>query len=174
MTSAIPTEFPDHTVDTAPEAARPTLQTLQQKFGGLPPAVAKMSSCPELLDAFLAANAFFERCTLDALSRETLVMTVAARNDCHICIEMHTASLHRLGAELELIEALRAGRPAKDPKLAALQAFTHAVMDTAGAVNDEQFAAFTAQGFGPRQALDVVLGVGTYTLSTFGNRMTRV
>jgi len=167
------TDFPDHTVDSAPEAARPTLQKLQQRFSGLPPAVARMSTSPELLDAFLTANSYFERSSLDALTRETLVMTVAVRNDCHVCIEMHTAALRRLDAEPELIDALRAGRPVDNPKLAALQAFTRAVIDTAGAVTDAQLAAFTAQGFGPRQALDVVLGVGTYTLSTFGNRMTR-
>lgn len=35
-----------------------------------------------------------------------------------------------------------------------------------------RFAAFIAAGF-DQQALEVVLGIGTYTLSTFANRMTR-
>jgi uncharacterized peroxidase-related enzyme len=165
--------FPPHTLDTAPEAARETMQNVQRKFGGtLPPAVARMATSPELLDAFLAANAFFERCSLAALERETLVMTVAVRNGCRVCIQLHTGALRRLRADRDLIDALRDGSPASDPRLAALQRFTHAVMDTAGEVSDDQLAAFTEHGFTGQQALEVVLGIGTYTLSTFANRLT--
>lgn len=46
-------------------------------------------------------------------------------------------------------------------------------MDSAGGVSDEQLAAFADAGFTSRQALDVVLGVGAYTLSTYANRLTR-
>ncbi|MDQ2845980.1 MAG: carboxymuconolactone decarboxylase family protein [Actinomycetota bacterium] len=165
--------FRDHTVATAPEAARPTLHQLQRKFGGLPPALARIAASPELLDAFLAANSFFERCSLSPVQRETLVMTVAVRNGCHVCVEMHSATLRRLRVDHELITALRSGAPVTDPRLAALQAFVHDVMDSAGDVADARFATFMAAGFDQQQALEVVLGIGTYTLSTFANRMTR-
>lgn len=46
-------------------------------------------------------------------------------------------------------------------------------MDTAGGVTDEQLTAFTDAGFDRAQALEVVLGIGAYTLSTFANRMTQ-
>lgn len=173
MTTTTHPRFPDHTVDSAPAAVRPTLEKLQRQFGGsLPPAVARMSGSAQLLTAFLTASSQFEGSSLTPLQRETLIMTVAVRNGCHVCIEMHTAALRRLRAEPALIDALRAGTPATDPELAALQHFTHQVIDSAGAVTDEQLAGFVDAGFENRQALDVVLGVGTYTLSTFANRMT--
>ena len=132
-----------------------------------------MAASPHLLDGFGKLNAIFESSTLDPLARETLVMTMAVRNGCHICVAMHSASLTRLGAEAGLIADLRAGRPVADDRLAALQAFTLDVLETAGAVDDKHLAAFFEHGYTPRNALDVVLGIGAYTMSTLANRMTR-
>ncbi len=42
-----------------------------------------------------------------------------------------------------------------------------------GDVPDDERAAFEAAGFTARHALEVVLGVATYTLSTFANRLVR-
>ena len=44
---------------------------------------------------------------------------------------------------------------------------------TAGAVSDVQLRAFLDGGFTAQNALEVVLGVGTYTMSTLANRMTQ-
>lgn len=38
---------------------------------------------------------------------------------------------------------------------------------------DTDLDAFLAHGHTPRNALEVVLGIGTYTLSTLANRLTR-
>lgn len=40
-------------------------------------------------------------------------------------------------------------------------------------VDDATLVAFLDHGFTRQNALEVVLGVGTYTLSTFANRLTR-
>ena len=45
-------------------------------------------------------------------------------------------------------------------------------MDTTGDVPAEELEAFTRAGYTARNALEVVLGIGTYTLSTFANRLT--
>lgn len=43
---------------------------------------------------------------------------------------------------------------------------------SSGAVDDATLQDFLALGHTPRNALEVVLGIGTYTLSTLANRMT--
>jgi uncharacterized peroxidase-related enzyme len=145
-----------------------------KKFGGkAPAAVARLATSPELLNGFLKLNAIFEATTLTALEREVLVMTVAARNGCHICVAMHTAALQRLSAAPELVAALRAQAALPSPRLEALRTFVHTVMDTTGEVPDDALAAFTEAGFTPRNALEVVLGIGTYTLSTYANRLVK-
>ncbi|WP_410596304.1 carboxymuconolactone decarboxylase family protein [Amycolatopsis sp. lyj-23] len=144
-----------------------------KKFGRVPSAVARLATSPELLNGFLKLNAIFESTTLTALEREVLVMTVAARNECHLCVAMHTAALGRLSAAPELVAALRAESPLPEPRLEALRGFVHAVMDTRGEAPAEALEAFTGAGYTPRNALEVVLGIGTYTLSTYANRLTR-
>ncbi|AQA21044.1 carboxymuconolactone decarboxylase family protein [Rhodococcus sp. MTM3W5.2] len=148
------------------------MTAIEGKFGFLPAPVALMSESPELLQAFTRSNALFERSTLTELEREVLVLTIATRNACHVCVALHTASLTRAAAPAELVAALRARQPLTDPRLDAIRVFTLAVLDTAGGVDEEQMRAFLERGFTRRNALEVVLGVGTYTLSTFANRMT--
>ncbi|MEU4476967.1 carboxymuconolactone decarboxylase family protein [Micromonospora sp. NPDC023966] len=164
--------FTAHTPDTAPAAARSTMATVHRKLGHLPGAVALMAESPELLKGFLTANAVFESTDLDPIAREVVVLTVATRNECHLCVAMHTATLTRHDAAPVLIEALRAGAALPDPRLEALRRFTVAVLDHRGAVPDDELDGFLAAGWQPRHALDVVLGVGTYTISTFANRLT--
>lgn len=167
------TAFPDHTLESAPAAARPAMAAVARKQGYLPAAVARLASSPELLGGFLKTSALFESTTLDPLSRETLIMTVAARNGCHLCVAMHAARLTALGADAGIITALRDGSPLPDERLEALREFTLAVIMTSGAVGDGALQAFLSHGYTPRNALEVVLGIGAYTMSTLANRLTQ-
>ncbi|MEV0152894.1 carboxymuconolactone decarboxylase family protein [Micromonospora sp. NPDC050686] len=164
--------FTVHTPDTAPAAARPAMAGVQRKQGHLPAAVALMAESPELLKGFLGATAVFESTDLDPVAREVVVLTVATHNRCHLCVAMHTPALARRGGTPTLIGALRAGAELPDARLEALRRFTLSVLDHRGAVPDADLDAFLAAGWRTRHALDVVLGVGTYTISTFANRLT--
>ncbi|WP_405114588.1 carboxymuconolactone decarboxylase family protein [Micromonospora sp. NBC_01405] len=164
--------FTAHTHDTAPAAAQPTIEGVRRKFGYLPAPVALMASSPQLLKGFLTINGIFEQCGLDQLEREVVVLTVATRNECHVCVAMHTGTLTGQGVDPVLIGALRSGTPLPEARLEALRLFTLAVLDHRGAVPDDVLRAFLAAGYHPGNALDVVLGVGTYTISTFANRLT--
>jgi AhpD family alkylhydroperoxidase len=167
------TMFPDHTIESAPAASRPAIEATAKRMGYLPAAVARLASSPELLNGFLKMTALFDTTTLEPVAREVVIFTVATRNTCHICIAMHAAKLSALGADPDLIAALREGKPVPDERLAAVQAFTLDVLDAAGAVPDKSLEVFLAHGYTIRNALEVVLGVGTYTMSTLANRMTR-
>ncbi|MEU4539751.1 carboxymuconolactone decarboxylase family protein [Streptosporangium sp. NPDC023825] len=163
--------FVTHTAESAPPDARPTIEGVLRKFGHVPTAVGRMATSPQLLEGFLAASAAFDQSSLDPVDREIVVMTVAARNGCHVSVAMHTATLARLQAPSELVEALRAGTPLPDARSEALRSFTLAVMDHRGAVGDEETRAFLDAGHSPRNALEVVLGIGAYTISAFANRL---
>ncbi|GAA1238340.1 carboxymuconolactone decarboxylase family protein [Oryzihumus leptocrescens] len=166
------TQFPLHTIDSAPEAAQPAMSGVERRLGYLPAPVAMMATSPEALQAFLAASATFDRTSLTPVERETVILTVATRAECHVCVAMHTAALTRRRASGELIAQLRAGEPLTDPKLEALRRFTLAVMDSSGGVSASDQEAFLVAGYTRRNALEVVLGVGAYTMSTFANRLT--
>lgn len=131
-----------------------------------------MATSPQTLDGFLKLSGIFESTTLSQLDREVLILTIATRNECHVCVAMHTAKLTAMSADAGLIEALRSQQPLADGRLEALRTFTLEVLATAGAVTAAGLQAFLSQGYTSQNALEVVLGIGTYTLSTFANRLT--
>jgi AhpD family alkylhydroperoxidase len=166
------TWFTDHTIESAPPASRRSMTATSNHLGYLPSATARWAASPQLLDGFGKLSGLFESCTLDPVAREVVVMTIAARNGCHLCVAMHTARLTALRADAELIATLRSAGPLADERLAAIRSFTLRVLDTAGQVGDEAMHAFLASGYTTQNALEVVLGIGTYTMSTLANRLT--
>jgi AhpD family alkylhydroperoxidase len=164
--------FTDHTLESAPPAARRAMKGVSDELGYIPAAVARMAASPQLLDGFLRLSKTFEGSTLDPLAREVVVMAIATRNGCRLCIAMHSARLPALGAEPSLIHALRAAAPLVDERLEAVRVFTLRVLDTAGEVGEEALDEFLGHGFTTQHALEVVLGIGTYTMSTLANRLT--
>jgi uncharacterized peroxidase-related enzyme len=165
--------FHDHTVDSAPEASRAALAGSARHFGFVPAALARMAESPALVEAFNAMLRIFDRSSLSPLEREVLVVTLARVVGCDVCVAIHSATLASLKADAALVTALRVQTPLADARLEALRRFTRAVLDTRGDVGDAALADFLAAGYGRQQALDVVLGVGAYTLSTYANRLTR-
>ena len=144
-------------------------------LGYLPAGMARMAASPQLIDGFLKLTAIFENTTLEPVAREVVVMTMATRNRCHICVAMHTARLTALGADPGLIAALRdpdRAEPLPDERLDAVRVFALRVLDTAGDVGDQALRDFLAAGYTTQNALEVVLGIGTYTMSTLANRLT--
>src|ERR1700683_3462129 len=166
------TWFTEHTIESAPPASRRSMTATSNHLGYLPSATARWAASPQLLDGFGKLSGLFESCTLDPVAREVVVMTIATRNGCHLCVAMHTARLSALGADAELIATLRSAGPVADERLAAIRSFTLRVLGTAGQVGDEAMRAFLASGYTTQNALEVVLGIGTYTMSTLANRLT--
>jgi AhpD family alkylhydroperoxidase len=164
--------FPEHTIESAPPAARRSMTATAGHLGYLPAATARWAASPQLLDAFGRLTATFDATSLDPLARETVVLTVAARNQCHVCVAMHTARLVTMGAGDALSTALRAGSPLPEPGLEAVRAFTLRVLDTAGDVGDAALRDLLGHGYTARNALEIVIGIGTYTMSTLANRLT--
>ena len=164
--------FTEHTVESAPAAARRFLAATRDHLGYLPAGMARMAASPQLIDGFLKLTAIFDSSALDPVAREVVIMAVATRNGCHICVAMHTARLTALSASPDLITALRNAEPLPDERLDAIRVFTLRVLDTAGDVGDQALRDFLGHGYTTRNALEVVLGIGTYTMSTLANRLT--
>lgn len=172
-TSTTPTMFELHSAESAPQESRGRVEAAQKNFGFLPAPVALMAESPELLEGFLTINGVFNRCSLTNIEREVLILTIATKVECHYCVAMHSAMLAKQGTDDALIQALRDQAPLADAHLEAIRVFTQAVMEGNGDVSDDALQAFLDAGYTRRGALDVVLGLGTYTLSTAANRLTR-
>jgi AhpD family alkylhydroperoxidase len=164
--------FAVHDLESAPIASRPLLAENLKKWGKIPGPLARYAVSPITLQAAIAGLTAFEHSSLQPLEREVLAMVMARKNGCDYCIALHRRLLRALDAPLGLSEALEHARPLGSPKLEALRSFILAVLDRTGDVSPEDWQQFLAAGFDHAAALEVVLGIATYTLTTFANRLT--
>jgi uncharacterized peroxidase-related enzyme len=168
-----PNIFHDYDSSTAPARSRPVLSAAEQAFGFVPGALARWAASPALVEGFEALRKLFEHGTLSHLEQEVVVMVVAYENECELCMALHSAILTRQKATPELLRALRSGAALPEPRLQALADFTRLVLAARGEVEALELTRFLDAGFTREQALEVVLGVGATTLSTYANRLTR-
>ena len=164
--------FTEYTIESAPAASRRAMTAVRDQLGYLPSAAARWAEYPALLDSFTRLNAAFESSSLDPISRETVVMTIAVRNGCDLCVSLHSARLRSAGADEAVITALRSGDPVADKRLETIRLFTTRLLETTGRPGDDSLRAFLDAGYTRRNALEIVLGIGAYTMSTFANRLT--
>jgi AhpD family alkylhydroperoxidase len=173
MTTAESRHFPAFNLETAPSESRARMAATQGQFGFLPLPIARHAAAPSVLEGFALLHELFEHSSLSPLAREAVALTLAREFDCALCRNLHSQIARSRGASAELVSALLAGNRSELPEIDAIVQFTEQALATHGAVSDAALDAFMARGFTPRQALEVVTGIATYTLSIFANRMTR-
>ncbi len=165
-------QFSEFDETTAPEAARPLLGAARKKFGAVPSPLRRIAASERALAQVQAALAAFEATSLLALEREVVALTIARRNGCEYCLALHRLLLRRLDVPSQTVDALFSGQPLP-ARLEALRRFTTSALDRSGDVDDQVWSGFLDAGFNRSQALEVVLGIGAYTLTTFANRLTQ-
>lgn len=162
-----------HTPESAPEAVRHILAGAQQKLGFVPNLYAGMANAPATLQAYLALSGFVEQTSLSPTDRHVIYLTASEVNGCEFCVAAHSMLAKKMaGVPEDVVVALRAGRLPSDPRLAALAAFTRAVVEKRGWVADDPtFDQFLNVGFTQQQALEVILVVAQKTLSNYANHL---
>ena len=165
-------DFPRFDETTAPAAARDSLARSKQAFGAIPAPLACYASSPLMLTTVLAGLDAFGKCSLQPLEREVLAMTMGRVNGCKLCLNLHRRLLEGLRAPSELVVALETGLPLREPRLEALRLFVLALLEQKGDVPGEVWRNFREVGYSHEQALELVVGVGVYTMTTLANRLT--
>jgi len=165
-------DFPRFDETTAPAPAREALAKSKRAFGAIPTPLARYASSPLLLQTALSGLESFDHSSLAPLEREVLAMTMGRRNGCKFCLDLHRRLLSAQHAPASLIEQLESGEPLSDSRLEALRGFVVALLETNGDVSPSVWARFREAGYTHQHALDVVAGVGVYTMTTLANRLT--
>lgn len=162
-------EFPVHTIETAPEGAKATLEAARKGYGFLPNLLGMMATAPALVAGYTTLARIFDETSLTPTERQVVLLATSFENACGYCMAAHStiASMHKVPADI--VGAARAGGPLPDARLEALRRFTAAVVATRGWPSEIDVNAFLEAGFGPQQVLEVVLGVGLKTLSNYAN-----
>jgi uncharacterized peroxidase-related enzyme len=164
--------LPLRSLEDAPEAARPTLETAQKNNGYLPNLLRVLANAPVALETYLTVSGINARASLSLAEREVVQITAAATHGCGFCVAGHTAvATKKAGIDAAAVASLRALKPLADSRLDAVAIFTRAVIAGRGAVSDDELNAFRNAGFDDAAALEVVLGVSLATLCNFANNL---
>ncbi len=145
------------------------LRATRSQFGFVPSPVAKAAASPELLGHLLAGFRAFDQTSLTPAEREVLALTVAHEHGCSYCMALHSALASQAPELSALVPALRAGAPLADARLEALRLFVRELVRERGQAGRQAWQRLEHAGFSSAQALELVLGVGVYVLSTFTN-----
>ena len=120
-----------HTVESAPEKAKPRVEAALKNNGFLPNLIGVLANSPEALAFYQEVGKLNGENSLTPGEREVVQIIAARTNQCAFCVAGHTklAVLKKLLTE-QNVKASRDVSPAgfDDKKLAALADFTLAVM----------------------------------------------
>lgn len=160
-----------HTAESAPEAAKPILQATQKGIGFIPNLFGVMASAPALVEAYATLASLFDKTSLSAAERQTVLLTTSFENNCEYCMAAHTAIASMQKVPQDVIAALRSGGPIPNTRLEALRLLTRAIVVDRGRPSEAALDQFFAAGFTQEQVLEVVLGVGLKTISNYTNHI---
>jgi AhpD family alkylhydroperoxidase len=162
------TNFPIHTVDTAPEWAKEPLAQLREAFGFIPGVAATMANSSPLLNSFFSAFGRFRGDgTFTPAERQVLLLSNAVANDCAWAVAFHTLEALEDGVPPAEVDAIRQGGLPAGPRHAALSALTRALIGKRGHLDDADTAAFLAAGFDRNQILEVITGVAISAMTNY-------
>ena len=163
-------EFTIHTIESAPEAAKPALEASFKANGRVPGLHGVMADAPGLLDTYQAAHKHFLATSLTDEEKTVVWQSVNVEQECHYCVPAHTGIAKMMKIDEAITEALRTETPLPTAKLEALRSFTLQVVRTRGDVGDDEVQAFLDAGFTNTNILEVILGVAQKVMSNYTNR----
>jgi uncharacterized peroxidase-related enzyme len=167
------TPFPVHTIDSAPDASRPSLEALQKGVGFLPNLAASMADAPALIEGFVTLRSILGRSSFTPLERETISLVVSFGNDCSYCMAAHSTFATRQGATEEMLESLRGGRTPHDRRLGALAEYTRQLLANRGHASDGAVRTLMEAGFTRAQALEAILVIAFTTVANYAHNVTK-
>lgn len=161
-----------HTLDSAPEASRNALQTLQKNFGLIPNLAATMAASPTLVNGFVGALVNFAGGTFNGAERQVLLLTNAVTNECAWAVAFHSTAALREGVHSAIVQSIRDGHVIADERFNALSALTRKAIENRGHLRETELADFINAGFSRDQVLEVFAGIAVSTMANYAGNVT--
>ena len=165
--------FPVHTIESAPEQSKPSLQMLQGAFGMIPNIAGAMSTSPVLIGSLVG---LFQQVHGGSFSEEQiqiLLLTNAVTNGCAWAVAFHTALALKEGVEPADVQAIRERQTPLSPKSAALSVLARTLIEKRGQTNDLDVSRFLQAGFDNAHLLEVIAVVAASTITNYTGNVTK-
>lgn len=166
------TNFPLHTMDSAPERSKPALKQLQSAFGMIPNIAATMATSPILINSLVGLFGNVHGGSFTEAQVQVVLLTDAVTNACNWAVAFHTALALKEGIDPADVQAIRDGRPPRDGKLAALSTLARTMIEKRGRLSDQDVDRFLAAGFGKDHLLEVIAAVAASTITNYTGSIT--
>lgn len=160
-----------HTMETAPNESHPLLENSIKGFGMIPGLHGVMSESPELLETYQMLHKKFQETSFDKEELTVVWQTINVEHACHYCVPAHAAIAKMMDVDESLTDALRNRKTMPTVKLQALHDMTLSILRNRGVVDQEEVSAFYAAGYGPKQLLEIVLGLAQKVMSNYVNHL---
>jgi alkylhydroperoxidase family enzyme len=166
------TNFPVHTMESAPERSKQALQQLQSAFGTIPNIAGAMATSPVLISSLVGLFGNVHGGSFTEAQIQTVLLTDAVTNASTWAAAFHTALALKEGLDPTDVQAIREGRLPRDSKLAALSVLARTMIEKRGHLDDEDVDRFIVAGFGQDHALEVIAMVAASTITNYTGSMT--
>src|SRR5215470_17144225 len=148
--------YPIHTLGSAPENSKPALEQLQQAFGVIPNLAAAIANSPKLINSLVGVFQQVHSSSLTEQEIQIVLLTDAVANSCPYAVAFHTALALQQGVNAEEATAIREKRAPQDRRFAALSTLARTLIEKRGHLSEHELDAFLANGFTKEQILEVI------------------
>ena len=162
-----------HTIESAPEGSKESLQGSVKSFGMLPNLHGVLAESPNVLEAYKHLHGLFTSSSFNNDEQTVIWQTINVYNKCHYCVPSHTAIAHMSNVDASITDALRNNSVVPNSKLEALRQATLSLLQNQGNMPQADQDAFFAAGFNQQNLLDIILGMAQKTISNYTNHLAK-
>jgi alkylhydroperoxidase family enzyme len=159
--------FPIHTLESAPEQSRQSLETLQGGFGMIPNIAGVMSTSPVLIDSLVG---LFQKVHGGSFSEgqiQILLLTNAVTNACPWAVAFHSALALKADVPSADVQAIRDRQSPQDPENAALSTLARTLIKKRGNLDHLEVSRFLQAGFERAHLLEVIAVIAASTITNY-------
>ena len=159
--------YPIHTIASAPELSKPALEQLEKAFGVVPNIAAAIANSPKLVNSLVGVFQQVHTSSLTEQEIQIVLLTDAVANSSTYAVAFHTALAAQQGVSSEQTNAIRERRIPANKRFAALSALAKALIEKRGHLSDQELDSFLAAGFTKEQVLEVIAIVAASTITNY-------
>lgn len=161
------TNYPVHTIASAPAKSKPALEQLQKAFGVLPNLPAVIANSPKLINSLVGMFQQVHSPGLTEAENQIVLLTDAVANSSKYAVAFHTALALQQGVSPEETGAIRERRVPRDNRFAALSTLARTLVEKRGHLSEQDLDAFIAAGFTKEQVFEVLAIVAASTITNY-------
>jgi pimeloyl-ACP methyl ester carboxylesterase/alkylhydroperoxidase family enzyme len=144
---------------TAPAEAKQIFDAMRGVFGFVPNLGYALAAEPVVLGAYMAWLQALGTTSLDPIAQQVAMAAASRANGAEYGVAVHATLASKLGASVDLVNALRSGSALTDQKLEAVRQFATAIASKRTQVSDSDVNALKTAGFDKRAAVAIAMAV---------------